>query len=221
MRTSIRTWRIVAQVLGLGLLVAVYSPHPVADACSIAGPPTPASVLGLNLGRLTPGYTLPANAAGLEELGGERFSVAGIELSRVPEGTTSYEVSGRLIAVSDTPDLVAPTLDGIDAAVRAEETACSGCAYGGVDASTLTLTVRASDDTAPFEQLSIAIYLGETAEAAVAAAASAPDFWALEDADGRVWVYLAADDPSAFVVVRVFDQAGNASALSEPSMITR
>ncbi|HHH31350.1 MAG TPA: hypothetical protein ENK57_23800 [Polyangiaceae bacterium] len=220
MQTHRRFRHIAAQVVGLGALAALYSPHPVASACSVAGPVTVSDILGLARVGAYDDLELPSNAAGFD-LGGETFETGGATLTRVPEGTTSFTRPGSTLTVSGGPDLEAPRLDAFDQAVRVEQSACSGCAYGSVDTSTITLSLRATDDVAALEQLSFALYLGSTEEEASRAATDEPDFWLLVDREGALWTFLANDDASEFAVVRVFDQAGNASEPSLPVPITR
>lgn len=216
--------RTLAHSLIAAVLIAICAPHPLAGACSgTTGSRFPTSVLGLDEGWMAPeGLILPSNAAGPGELGGELFSVAGTTFTRIPSGSATYETwRGEAVPVSDTPDLEAPVLGDASGATHSIASACEGCAYGAVDLSTLTLTVNASDDLAGPEQLTFAIYLGETAEGATAAAEGAADLLAMEREDGLVSVALSRADTSRFLVVRVLDQAGNASAPGAAVAITR
>ena len=221
MAKKTRSRRILAHVLVLGLLVAFYSPHPLADACSIAGPPTVTGLLGVDGASAPPDLVLPSNAASIADVGGEAFMTGGVALTRVPSESAFIDVAGGTLAISDAPDLTAPDVTGLVAAMAIEVSACGGCAYGGVDASRLQLNLDMTDDTAAFEQLSVAVFLGDTEESATLASRLEPDFWVLPDASGELWTFLPADDPARFAVVRVFDQAGNASAPTPPTPISR
>jgi hypothetical protein len=216
MQLSRRFWLTLA--LGALLVLQLAGPRPVADACSVAGPPSVGAVLGV------PAWSsaieeVPANAASLDAARGERFVSAGATLYRIPAGSTTVSADDATIAVSDVADTVAPTL-AVAGVTWTEESACSGCAYGGVDTSHVTLDVTAEDDAATAEHITYAVYFGETENEAIAASAGEPELWVLPS-DGRVWFFQRADDVASFVVVRAFDQAGNASTASAPEPIER
>jgi hypothetical protein len=214
MRNRRRLWLTLAILIGLGAL-QLGGPRPVADACSVAGPAPMGPVLGV------PDWTsttdeAPSNAASLDPERGEPFVSAGATLYRIPPGTAVVD-GDTTVALSDTPDTEAPTL-ALESATWRAESACSGCAYGGVDTSNVTLDVTAEDDFAGAEHITYAIYRGATEAEAIAASGGEPELWLLPEG-GRVWFFLSAAEMPSFVVVRAFDQAGNASEASAPRAI--
>lgn len=214
-----RFWHKLTLVSTAGLALHLAAPHRIADACSIAGTATPGVVLGVPLG-LSSTEPVPANVASLDATRGDSFTAAGATLYRIPSGTTTITAGGLDIPVSDTPDTTAPTVT-LDGAQWVYEAGCSGCAYGGPESSSVTLTVSATDDTASAARISYAVYFGGDEDAARAASEGEPELWVVPDSAGVVWFLLAGDDVPSFAVVRAFDQAGNPSEASAAVAIQR
>ena len=219
-------WHTLTPLMALGATIAFAAPDPTAGACSIAGQRTVGAVLGIAewTGEEA---AIPGNAASLDAERGELFVSAGAMLYRIPPETSELVVSeGRSIPVSGEMDTVAPSLS-FEGASWAEGRACQGgpCGYAGgsgngVDVSRVTLTASAEDDVASAEQITYAVYFGATAEEARDASLGEPELWVLPDHAG-VWFYLAEEEVPGFVVVRAFDQAGNASDASVARPVTR
>ena len=169
---------------------------------------------------------IPRNAASLDAGRGELFLSAGATLYRVPPEMSELVVEGRSIPVSAEMDTVAPGLSFEGASwVAGRACAGGGCGYAGgsgdgVDVSRVTLTASAEDDVASAEQITYAVYFGATAEEASEASLGEPELWVLPDYVG-VWFYVAEEEVPGFIVVRAFDQAGNASAASAPVAVDR
>jgi hypothetical protein len=214
-------WHTLTPLMALGATIAFVAPDPIADACSVAGPRTVGAVLGL-AEWTEEEVAIPGNAASLDAERGELFVSAGATLYRIPPETSELVVGeGRSIPVSAELDTVAPSLS-FEGASWVESVACGGCQYagGGVNTSHVSLAASAEDDVASAEQITYAVYFGATAEEARDASLGEPELWVLPDYVG-LWFYLAEEEVPGFIVVRAFDQAGNASAASAPLAVER
>lgn len=214
--------RRAALVVGTSIVlgaIQLAGPRPVADACSILPPPAPRELLGVDQsGSGVVAHEIPANAAGLEAGRGEPFVSAGATLHRIPPGTRSVEASGVTMTVSELADTEPPTLTMASATWIQREDPCAGCAFGSAGSPEVVLEVHAEDDWAPAERISYAVYLGATDEAAIEASAGEPELWLLAR-DGEASFPFRAEELPQFVIVRAFDQAGNASAASAPMRV--
>src|SRR5690606_16306948 len=139
-------------------------------------------------------------------------------LHRIPSGTTTITDGAVSVPVSEVADTIGPTVT-LEDAEWVYAAGCSGCAYGGPESSSVTLTLSGSDDTASASQITYAVYFGADEDAAREASEAEPELWIVPDVDGSVWFLLADDDVPSFLVARAFDQAGNPSEASAPVAI--
>lgn len=202
-------------------LVCVLAGVPLVHACSLVDE---ARVVGW-LGSTWEGgpRTGPANLASRDPLeDGTAFRVGSIELWRVPEGTTSVEGRDGTIVLDATPDTVPPSTPLVREVTLQISESDSGC---GATSSCGTITtldydVDASDDRAARNALSFAIWLSAEPEAPVG---EPTHFVVARDFTGgtRLWTYAQREHEGRdlWATIQVFDQAGNASELSEPFLV--
>lgn len=202
----------------LALLPAFVLPGSIALACSLAQEPSPGAVLGYAQWQsIAPEdvTSVPANVVGaIVDAGGESFLSEGVPLWRHPEGEPVTVADGTVLPVSEIADHTPPTRPTVTSAQLMSSG--SGCgAYTCGRLHTFHFEIDATDDTASEDRLTYAVYLTEDAETAPT---GQPDKLLVRDWDGEVWGWGTGADEGArvFVWVRVLDQAGNISALSDP-----
>ncbi len=206
---AMRRWHILTLLVLLGSASAAY-------ACSLAPEASPGEVLGY--AQYVPadsaGGVLPANVAGRVDVG-ESFVSEGIEFFRYPEGTRTVDVGGTSIEVGTTADTTPPSTPIVrDANLSASGSGCGAYTCGRIQ--TFHFDIEATDDVAPNERLTYAIYLADAPGRFV----PEPDHLLVRD-NGDIWAFGNDDDEGAttYVQVRAIDQAGNVSALSEPFLV--
>lgn len=213
------------RVFGIALLTSLFAAS-VAYACR----PVPAPVVQAWLG-LTwydePATIPPANITSLVPVdGGEPLRHGAIELWRAPAGTSHIESFGQAIMLGAAIDETSPTQPVVrEASMTFHEQDDGGC--GGRpttcgDITTFDLDIEASDDATPRGALTFAIWRSGTREDAPS---RAPDYYLAprDRGEGRTDVWNFESDEwegrDTWVVVRVLDQAGNASPFSEPFLV--
>lgn len=209
---TMKRWHILA------LLLAFVLPGSVALACSLAEEPHPGAVLGYPAWHTVAAEDIdpvPANVAGaMADAGGESFSSAGVPLWRHPDGEPVMTLGGTTIPRTDVIDTTPPSRPTVTSAELMSSG--GGCgAYTCGRLNTFHFEIDATDDMAPDDRLTYAVYLTDDDESAPV---GEPDKLLVRDWDGGIWGWGSESDEGAriFVWVRVLDQAGNASALSEP-----
>lgn len=212
------------RILGV-VLFASFSITAIAHACSLAAAPLVMGWLGLTWDADV-ATTPPANVASLAPIEGGAVVVHdGIELWRAPPGTTEIDAFGRTIPLGPNVDETAPTQPVIREASMSFHEERGGCGYYSCgDFTTFDLDIEASDDMSPRDALTFAIWRSRSQEVAPT---RAPDYYLTTDrfvgGSGRpdVWNYESNDweGRDTWVVVRVLDQAGNASPFSEPFLV--
>ncbi|MBO6934182.1 MAG: hypothetical protein JJ863_04385 [Deltaproteobacteria bacterium] len=201
----------------LAVSLAIVLPGSVALACSLADEPAPGVVLGYARYHSVPAEEIdpvPSNVAGaMADAGGDAFSSAGVPLWRHPEGEPVMTLGGTIIPRTDIVDSTPPSRPTITSAQLMSSG--GGCgAYGCGRLNTFHFEIDATDDIAPAERLTYAVYFTDDESAP----AGEPDKLLVHDWDGQLWGWGSESDEGAriFAWVRALDQAGNASELSEP-----
>lgn len=208
--------------VGIGVAVgALLLGVPVAYACSLVPEPQVTDWLGMSWDG-EPAPHAPANLASVAPIGeGTSFRVGSLELFRVPEGTTEVDAFGNRVVLDTTPDETPPSTPEIQSIVLTVSESDLGCS-GGSTCGTITRVdydVAAEDDRAPRESLTFAIWLSRERRDPV----GEPDRLVVAERYGEnaLWTYGDEDwkGRDLWAVVQVLDQAGNASAFSEPFLV--